>query len=104
MRDALACVHERPEHPWTTQTLAAATSVCRATLARHFRSAFGQTSAACVTPQWRMDLASVRRRDTDEPGERTAGAVGYGSPHTSSRASRRARGIAPGEYRSRLRG
>ncbi|MFF1699964.1 cupin domain-containing protein [Streptomyces sp. NPDC058257] len=102
VRDALACVHAQPEHPWTTQTLAAATSVSRATLSRRFRSALGQTPGAYVT-QWRIDLASVRLRDTDEPVESISGAVGYGSPHAFSRAFRRARGTAPGEYRSRLR-
>ncbi|GGY07890.1 AraC family transcriptional regulator [Streptomyces minutiscleroticus] len=102
VRDALACVHARPEHPWTTQTLAAATNVSRATLSRRFRSALGRTPGAYVT-QWRMDLASVRLRDTDEPVESISEAVGYGSPHAFSRAFRRARGMAPGEYRSRLR-
>jgi len=102
VRDALACVHAQPGHPWTTETLAAATSVSRATLSRRFRSALGQTPGAYVT-QWRIDLASVRLRDTDEPVESISGAVGYGSPHAFSRAFRRARGTAPGEYRSRLR-
>ncbi|MFJ8936816.1 cupin domain-containing protein [Streptomyces sp. NPDC102365] len=102
VRDALTRVHARPEHPWTTDTLAAATSVSRATLSRRFRSALGQTPGAYVT-QWRIDLASVRLRDTDEPVESISGAVGYGSPHAFSRAFRRVRGIAPGEYRSRLR-
>lgn len=102
VRDALTCVHARPEHPWTTQALAAATSVSRATLSRHFRSALGQTPGAYVT-QWRIDLASVRLRDTDESVESISGSVGYASPHAFSRAFRRARGTAPGEYRSRLR-
>ncbi|MER6708734.1 AraC family transcriptional regulator [Streptomyces fumanus] len=102
VRDALARVHARPEHPWTTETLAAATSVSRATLSRRFRSALGQTPGAYLT-RWRIDLASVRLRDTDEPVESISGAVGYGSPHAFSRAFRRARGTAPGEYRSRLR-
>ncbi|MGC5568456.1 cupin domain-containing protein [Streptomyces sp. FR-108] len=102
VRDALTRVHARPEHPWTTDTLAAATSVSRATLSRRFRSALGQTPGAYVT-QWRIDLAAVRLRDTDEPVESISGAVGYGSPHAFSRAFRRVRGVAPGEYRSRLR-
>ncbi|MFG2591280.1 cupin domain-containing protein [Streptomyces sp. NPDC048438] len=102
VRDALACVHARPEHPWTTESLAAATAVSRTTLSRHFRSALGQTPGAYVT-QWRMDLASVRLRDTDEPVESISGAVGYASPHAFSRAFRRLRGMPPGEYRSRLR-
>ncbi|MFC5834453.1 AraC family transcriptional regulator [Nonomuraea insulae] len=102
VRDALACVHAQPGHPWTTETLAAATSVSRATLSRRFRSALGQTPGAYVT-RWRIDLASIRLRDTDEPVESISGAVGYASPHAFSRAFRRARGMAPGEYRSRLR-
>ncbi|MFE0691160.1 cupin domain-containing protein [Streptomyces xiamenensis] len=102
VRDALERVHARPEHPWTTASLAAATAVSRTTLSRHFRSALGQTPGAYVT-QWRMDLASVRLRDTDEPVESISGAVGYASPHAFSRAFRRARGMPPGEYRSRLR-
>ncbi|MGW3295898.1 AraC family transcriptional regulator [Streptomyces xiamenensis] len=102
VRDALECVHARPEHPWTTASLAAATAVSRTTLSRHFRSALGQTPGAYVT-RWRMDLASVRLRDTDEPVESISGAVGYASPHAFSRAFRRARGMPPGEYRSRLR-
>ncbi|MBC2877016.1 MULTISPECIES: AraC family transcriptional regulator [Streptomyces] len=102
VRDALTRIHARPEHPWTTASLAAATAVSRTTLSRHFRSALGQTPGAYVT-QWRMDLASVRLRDTDEPVESIADAVGYASPHAFSRAFRRARGMPPGEYRSRLR-
>ncbi|MGW3966557.1 cupin domain-containing protein [Amycolatopsis sp. NPDC005003] len=102
VRDALARVHAQPERPWTTETLAAATSVSRATLSRHFRAVLGQTPGAYLT-QWRMDLASVRLRDTDEPVESISDAVGYGSPHAFSRAFRRVRGMAPGEYRSRLR-
>ncbi|MFE2192639.1 cupin domain-containing protein [Streptomyces olivaceus] len=100
--DALARVHAQPGRPWTTETLAAATSVSRATLSRRFRAALGQTPGAYLT-QWRIDLASVRLRDTDEPVESISGAVGYSSPHAFSRAFRRARGTAPGEYRSRLR-
>ncbi|MEV7423096.1 AraC family transcriptional regulator [Streptomyces sp. NPDC091212] len=100
VRDALACIHAEPERPWTTETLATTISVSRATLSRHFRAALGQTPGAT---QWRMDLASLRLRDTDEPVEAISGAVGYGSPHAFSRAFRRARGMAPGEYRTHLR-
>lgn len=102
VRETLERVHARPEHPWTTESLATATAVSRTTLSRHFRSALGQTPGAYVA-QWRIDLASVRLRDTDEPVESIAGTVGYASPHAFSRAFRRARGMPPGEYRSRLR-
>lgn len=102
VRDALEHVHARPEHPWTTQSLATATAVSRTTLSRRFRSALGQTPGAYLT-RWRMDLASVRLRDTDEPVESVSGAVGYASAHAFSRAFRRARGVPPGEYRVRVR-
>ncbi|MBL0780582.1 AraC family transcriptional regulator [Streptomyces albidoflavus] len=102
VRDALERLHARPEHPWTTESLATATAVSRTTLSRRFRSALGQTPGAYLT-QWRMDLASVRLRDTDEPVESISGAVGYASPHAFSRAFRRARGAPPGEYRVRVR-
>ncbi|WP_229794937.1 helix-turn-helix domain-containing protein [Saccharothrix coeruleofusca] len=66
-------------------------------------SALGQTPGAYVT-RWRIDLACARLRDTDEPVESISSAVGYGSPHAFSRAFRRAKGVAAGEYRSRPRG
>ncbi len=100
--DAMARIHQEPHRPWTTATLAAAISVSRATLSRRFPAAVGQTPGANLT-RWRMDLAAVRLRDTDEPIERIAGAVGYTSPHAFSRAFRRARSMAPGEYRAHVR-
>ncbi|MFF1713120.1 helix-turn-helix domain-containing protein [Streptomyces sp. NPDC058268] len=102
VRDALTRVHAQPEHPWTTTTLAAATNVSRATLSRHFRTALGQTPGAYLT-QWRIDLASLHLRDTQEPIESISATVGYGSPHAFSRAFKHARGITPSQYRSRPR-
>lgn len=102
VRDALARIHQRPEHPWTTATLAAAVNVSRATLSRRFPAATGCTPGAYLT-RWRMDLAALRLRDTDDPVRIVAGAVGYTSVHAFSRAFHRDRDIAPGEYRDRLR-
>ncbi|MFG1642801.1 cupin domain-containing protein [Amycolatopsis sp. NPDC049252] len=102
VRDALARIHQEPGRPWTTATLAAAIRVSRATLSRRFPAALGQTPGAYLT-QWRMDLAALRLRDTDEPIDTMASAVGYASPQAFSRAFRRARGLAPGEYRGALR-
>ncbi|HEX6343774.1 AraC family transcriptional regulator [Umezawaea sp.] len=102
VRDALTHIHEHPERPWTTATLAAAVRVSRATLSRRFPAALGQTPGAYLT-RWRMDLAALRLRDTDEPIDVMAGAVGYATPQAFSRAFRRARGFAPGEYRRTVR-
>nr|WP_269785726.1 cupin domain-containing protein [Streptomyces alfalfae] len=58
VRDALACVHARPEHPRTTETLAAATSVSRATLSR-LGPGEAAGSEATLQPQSR-DVGGVR--------------------------------------------
>jgi AraC-like DNA-binding protein len=103
VRDALTLIHRRPDHPWTAASLATDIRVSRATLSRRFPAVMGQTPMAYLT-RWRMDLAALRLRDTDQPVEAVAGAVGYTSPHAFSRAFHRARGLAPREYRALVRG
>ena len=99
--DAVQRLHADPATPWTTATLAAATSVSRATLARRFPAATGATPAAYLT-NWRMDLAAVRLRDTHDSLEAIA-AVGYGSVPAFSRAFSRTHGRTPGRYRNEAR-
>lgn len=98
VRDALTCLHREPGRPWTTADLADAVRVSRATLSRRFAAALGQSPSGYLT-RWRMDLATLRLRDTDEPVEAVAAAVGYTSAHAFSRAFRRVRGAAPSQYR-----
>jgi AraC-like DNA-binding protein len=95
---AIAKLHEDPARAWTTEALASEVSVSRATLARRFPELLGETPAAYLT-RWRMDLAALRLRDTDDPLETVAQAVGYTSVHAFSRAFSRARGEAPGRFR-----
>lgn len=102
VRDALTKIHEEPSRPWTKASLAAAISVSRATLSRRFPAATGQTPGDYLT-RWRMDLAALRLRDTDQTVESIANAVGYTSAHAFSRAFRRHRGLTPGAYRTRSR-
>ena len=102
VRDALEHIHHEPDRAWTTSTLAAAIRVSRATLSRRFPAALGQTPGAYLTA-WRIDLAAARLRDTDDTVEAVATAVGYTSPHAFSRAFRRARGVAPSEFRADAR-
>jgi AraC-like DNA-binding protein len=94
----VARIHEAPERPWTTETLATEVAVSRATLARRFPELVGETPAAYLT-RWRMDLAARRLRDTDDPIDAVAEAVGYRSVPAFSRAFSRARGAAPGRFR-----
>jgi AraC-like DNA-binding protein len=99
---ALAVLHTRPGHDWTVASLAAATGVSRATLARRFPVAVGETPAAYLT-RWRMDLAAQRLRDGDDTVSAIARTLGYTSEYAFSRAFTRARGVPPGRYRARSR-
>ncbi|CAA9586396.1 MAG: Transcriptional regulator, AraC family [uncultured Truepera sp.] len=95
---AITKLHEDPARNWTTETLAAEVAVSRATLSRRFAAVVGQTPGDYLT-QWRMDLAALRLRDTDEDLETIACAVGYTSVYAFSRAFSRARSQPPGRYR-----
>ncbi|WP_181770524.1 AraC family transcriptional regulator [Amycolatopsis pittospori] len=99
---ALAKLHEAPAKPWTTDLLAAESATSRSTLTRRFRETTGRTPGDYLT-RWRMDLAAVRLRDTDDTVDTIARSVGYTSVYAFSRAFRRARRQAPGQYRGSAR-
>ena len=99
---ALAVLHTQPGHDWTIPSLAAAIGVSRATLARRFPARVGSTPAAYLT-RWRMDLAAVRLRDTDDTVGTIARSLGYTSEYAFNRAFTRARHIPPGRYRTHSR-
>ena len=99
---ALEQLHADPSRAWTTASLATATSVSRATLARRFPAVIGQTPAAYLTT-WRMDLAAVRLRQGREPVETIASDVGYTSVPAFTRAFTRTHGQTPGRYRTQAR-
>jgi AraC-like DNA-binding protein len=95
---ALAALHGRPAEPWTIESLAAEVHVSRATLARRFAELVGEPPLTYLT-RWRMDLAARRLKDTTEPVEAIARAVGYTSEYSFNRAFSRHRGQPPGRYR-----
>jgi len=99
---ALAALHTQPGRDRTAASLAAATGVCRATLARRFLAKAGDTPAAYLT-RWRMDLAAQRLRDTGDTAGAIARSLGYTSEYAFNRAFTRARRTPPGRYRSRSR-
>ena len=100
---ALAALHADPARDWTLQILAGAAAVSRATLARRFTAAVGESPGAYLT-RWRMDLAARRLRDTDDPVAVVARSVGYTSEYAFSRAFSTARSLPPGRYRTCRRG
>jgi AraC-like DNA-binding protein len=99
---ALAALHTQPGQDWTVASLAAAIGVSRGTLARRFPARVGATPAAHLT-RWRMDLAALRLRDTDDTVAAIARSLGYTSEYAFNRAFTRARHIPPGRYRAQSR-
>ena len=100
--EALTKIHREPARAWTTATLAAEVNASRATLSRRFPAAVGQGPGAYLV-RWRMNLAALRLRDTDDALETIARSVGYTSVHAFSRAFSRDRSQPPGRYRAASR-
>jgi AraC-like DNA-binding protein len=89
-------------HPWTVASLAQATNVSRAALARRFNELVGQPPMAFLTG-WRLDLAADLLCESDAPIGTVAEQVGYGSPFALSTAFKRVTGLSPQQYRARAR-
>jgi AraC-like DNA-binding protein len=98
---ALRLLHDDPSRPWTVASLAAATSVSRAALARRFTDLVGEPPMAYLT-HWRLALAADLLREPHATVAAIAGRVGYGSSFALSAAFKRVRGISPREHRSRV--
>ena len=99
---ALSKLHDDPARAWTNATLAREVSVSGATLSRRFPLVIGETPAAYLT-RWRMDLAALRLRDTNDPLDTIARSVGYTSVYAFSRAFSRVRSEPPGRFRTMSR-
>jgi AraC-like DNA-binding protein len=95
---ALQLLHNNPAHPWTVATLAAATGVYRAALARRFTELVGEPPMTFLTG-WRLALAADLLREPDATVGAVARQVGYGSPFALSTAFKRVRGISPQQHR-----
>ena len=96
---ALQLLHHNPARPWTVGSLAAATGVSRATLARRFTDLVGEPPMQFLTG-WRLALAADLLRDPDTTLAAVARRVGYSSPFALSTAFKRARGMSPREHRA----
>ncbi len=96
---ALTLLHERPEHPWTLDGLAAAVGWSRSGLARRFTRAVGEPPMTYLT-RWRLDLAADLLADRSLTLETAARRVGYGSGFALSAAFRRERGVRPRQLRT----
>ncbi|MEY9845444.1 AraC-like DNA-binding protein [Streptacidiphilus sp. BW17] len=95
---ALRALHTDPAATWTNDSLAVASGVSRATLARRFTTLVGRPPMAYLG-WWRLTLAARMLRDTQDPLATIARRVGYGSPYAFSHAFRREFGTTPGRHR-----
>lgn len=97
---ALRLMHNDIAEPWTVASLAAATGVSRAVLARRFTDLVGEPPMTYLTT-WRLSTGA----DLLAEGGRSLGSiahqVGYGSAFAFSAAFKRSRGISPAAYRER---
>jgi AraC-like DNA-binding protein len=100
---ALRLIHHRPADPWTVESLASATGVSRAALARRFTSLVGEPPMAFLTG-WRLTLAADLLREPGATLESVARQVGYGSSFALSTAFKRVRGVSPREHRAAAAG
>ncbi len=99
---ALRMLQNNPAHPWTVASLADATNVSRAALARRFNELVGEPPMTFLTG-WRLDLAADLLCETDATISAVAEQVGYGSPFALSAAFKRVLGVSPQQHRARAR-
>jgi AraC-like DNA-binding protein len=95
---ALAALHARPAHPWTTEQLAETALLSRSSFAERFARTLGVPPMTYLT-RWRMLSAAQRLRESPAPIARIAVEVGYESESTFSRAFAREMGMPPGQFR-----
>lgn len=90
---AITAIHERPEKPWTLDSLAQVATMSRARFAHNFRKMVGITPLEYLT-DWRFSVARTLLRN-GEPVTQVARQVGYQNAASFSRAFSRKTGQNP---------
>lgn len=96
---AMAKLHAAPHLPWTVEQLATTVAVSRSVLDERFRRVLGRPPIRYLT-DWRMHQAEELLTTTNHSVATVGRRVGYESEEAFSRAFKRARGLAPGAWRS----
>jgi transcriptional regulator GlxA family with amidase domain len=97
---ALHAMHANAGQPWTVDELAKLANMSRATFARVFQQALGQTPMRYLS-DWRMTLARDLLLVQDTTLAEIAGRVGYSSVYAFATAFHRHHGEPPGRWRQR---
>lgn len=95
---ALALLHARKDHRWTTDELAAGTGLSRSAFAERFARIMGEPPMRYLAKQ-RMRFAAQRLRTSHEPVARIAFEAGYESEAAFNRAFKRVLGVPPAIWR-----
>jgi AraC-like DNA-binding protein len=97
---ALSLLHGRVAHAWSVEELAREVGVSRSVLGERFAALLGEPPMRYLG-RWRMQLASLRLRESDDSIARIAAEVGYDSEAAFHRAFKRELGVPPATWRRR---
>lgn len=95
---ALAAIHQRPDAPWTVETLAAEVAMSRSSFAARFAALVEEPPLTYLT-RWRMARATRLLRSGSVTIAEVAGRVGYEAEAAFSKAFKRWTGRPPGAFR-----
>lgn len=99
---ALALLHRRVAHRWTTEELAREVGLSRSAFAERFTTVLG-TPPMHYLANWRLQVAGQRLRDSPAATAQIAFEVGYESDAAFSRAFKRSFGMTPAAWRHQHR-
>ena len=95
---AIAAMHREPGRDWSLESLASAASMSRSAFAARFSEVLGEPAMRYLT-RWRLQLARVALRESDEGVGLVAERFGYRSEAAFCRAFKREFGVSPGSDR-----
>jgi AraC-like DNA-binding protein len=96
---ALALMHEKPEHPWTLDSLGRQVGLSRSPFAAKFKRFVGEPPLTYLT-RLRIQRAARALRESKVPLVQAAQIAGYGSEIAFGKAFKRIMGVTPGAYRT----
>ncbi|HJU06789.1 MAG TPA: AraC family transcriptional regulator [Nitrospiraceae bacterium] len=95
---ALALMHDKPNHPWTTASLAGQVSLSRSAFADRFTAVVGVPPKRYLI-SWRLQVAKEKLRAGRQPVAQIAYDVGYEAEAAFTRAFKREFGVPPVAWR-----
>ena len=101
--EALGLIHQKPEEPWTVESLASHVAMSRSAFAARFAHLVEEPPLTYLT-RWRMDKAARLLRGSSASIAEVASRVGYDTEAAFSKAFKRWVGMAPGAFRRSMGG